>query len=186
MGAVSDPVERPNPAVDVHRLSPRTRAGRWQAEFPFGWDADDLVNRRQLLRWSVGVAGALFGMPGILARRGFARARTLGAPREIIAADDLEIDGVHYFDYPETDDHAILLRLDEDRYVAYGGICTHLSCEVYWDPEAHELLCPCHNGRFEPETGEVIAGPPPRPLPVIRLRNENGTIYALEEVTRDV
>lgn len=180
---MSDPVER---LTAVHRLSPTDRAGRWQAEFPFGWDADDLVNRRQLLRWSVGVAGALFGMTGILAGLGFARARSRGEPREIIAADALEIDGVHYFDYPNTDDHAILLRLDEDRFVAYGGICTHLSCEVYWDAEARELICPCHNGRFEPDTGEVIAGPPPRPLPIIRLRNENGTIVALEEVTRDV
>ncbi len=183
---MSDPVERPNPNVDIHRLSPRTRAGRWQAEFPFGWDADDLVGRRQLLRWSVGVAGALFGMTGLLAGLGFARARTRGEAKEIIAVDDVEIGGVHYFDYPDTDDHAILLRLDEDRFVAYNGICPHLACEVYWDAGAHELICPCHNGIFEPETGEVIAGPPPRPLPVIRLNIDNGVVVALEEVTRDV
>jgi Rieske Fe-S protein len=188
MGAVSDKVERPNPIVDVPRLSPRTRAGRWQAEFPFGWDADDLVNRRQMLRWSVGVAGTLFAMTGLLAGLGFARARTRGEPKAIIAADRIEVGGVHYFDYPGTDvkDRAILLRLEENRYVAYNRVCTHLSCEVYWDPEAGEIHCPCHNGRFQPETGEVIAGPPPRPLPVIRLRNEGGTIYAVEEVTRNV
>jgi hypothetical protein len=34
-------------------LSDRTRDERWQVEFPFGWDADELVSRRQLLRWSV-------------------------------------------------------------------------------------------------------------------------------------
>jgi Rieske Fe-S protein len=34
---------------------------------------------------------------------------------------------------------------------------------------------------FHPETGDVLAGPPPRPLPKIELREENGTIYAVSE-----
>lgn len=167
---------------DQQRLSNRTRAERWQVEFPYAWDADDLVSRRQLLRWSVGVAGALFAMTSLLAGLGFARARRRGEVEEIIAADDIAVGGVHYFEYPDTDEHAILLRLDDDRYVAYSGICTHLACEVYWEPESHELICPCHNGVFDPETGDAIAGPPVRPLPTIELREQDGTIYAVEEV----
>lgn len=162
-------------------LSNRIPSERWQVEFPYHWDADELVGRRQMLRWSVGVAGALFAMTGLLAGLGFVRARTRGEERELIAVDDLPVGGVHYFDYPEEDEFAVLLRLEEDRFVAYSGICTHLACEVYWVPEENELICPCHNGRFEPTTGEVIAGPPPRPLPRIRLENRNGKIYALEQ-----
>lgn len=166
---------------DDRRLSNRSRAERWQVEFPYEWDADELVGRRQLLRWSVGVAGALFAMTSLLAGLGFARSRQRGEEQAIIAADEVEVGGVHYFNYPESNEFAVLLRLDEERYVAYSGVCTHLSCEVYWEPDEHELLCPCHNGRFEPETGEVIAGPPSRRLPRIRLENRNGTIYALEQ-----
>lgn len=162
-------------------LSNRNRDERWQVDFPFGWDADDLVGRRQLLRWSVGVAGALFAMTGLLAGLGFARSRSRGEEQEVIAADELDVGGVHYFKYPESNEFAVLLRLEEDRFVAYSGICTHLSCEVYWAPEENQLICPCHNGRFEPETGEVIQGPPSRRLPRIRLENRNGKIYALEQ-----
>jgi len=164
-------------------ISNRRRNERWEVEFPYGWGADELVGRRQLLRWSVGAAGALFAMTGLLAGLSFARSRRRGETQQIIAAADLPVGGVHYFDYPGDGDHAILLRLDEQRFVAYSGICTHLSCEVYWDAGKGELICPCHNGKFDPASGDVIAGPPPRPLPYIRLRQENGMIYALEEVT---
>jgi len=166
---------------DARHLSNRDRAERWQAEFPYGWDADDLVGRRQLLRWSVGVAGALFGMTSVLAGLGFVRARRRGEARDIIAADQIAVGEAHYFKYPE-DDHAILLRLGEDRYVAYNGICTHLSCEVYWDANERQLICPCHNGLFDAESGDVVAGPPPRPLPKIELEHRNGMIVALHEV----
>lgn len=164
------------------RLSNRNREERWQVEFPYGWDADDLVGRRQMLRWSVGVSGALFAMTSLLAGLGFARARRRGEVQEVIAADSLAVGEAHYFEYPETDEHAILLRLEENRYVAYNGICTHLACEVYWESERRELICPCHNGIFDPDTGDVIAGPPPRPLPRIELEERDGIIYAIEEV----
>lgn len=163
-------------------LSNRSRMTRWRAEFPYEWDADDLVSRRQLLRWSVGVAGALFAMTSLLAGLGFARAQRRGERREVIGVDDVAVGQAHYFEYPEDGEHAILLRLDEDRYVAYSGICTHLSCEVYWNPDSRELICPCHNAYFEAETGEIIAGPPPRPLPRIELDEQDGTIFAVEEV----
>lgn len=169
-------------------LSNRTSEGRWQVEFPYEWDADDLVNRRQILRWSVGVAGALFAMTGLLAGLGFTRAKRRGGTRALVAASEVPVNGVHYFDYPDSGNAkelGVLLRLGEDRFVAYSGVCTHLSCEVYWDPDQHELICPCHNGRFQPETGEVIAGPPPRPLPVIHIENRNGTIYAVGEEESD-
>jgi len=35
--------------------------GRWRSEFPYQWDADDLVSRRELLHFAVLTSGALFG-----------------------------------------------------------------------------------------------------------------------------
>ena len=40
--------------------------------------------------------------------------------------------------------------------------CTHLGCSLRLVGE--QLVCPCHGGRFSLR-GEVLAGPPPRPLP---------------------
>lgn len=45
-----------------------------------------------------------------------------------------------------------------------SNICTHLGCGVRWDRDARAFLCPCHDGRFDLK-GDVISGPPPRPLP---------------------
>jgi Rieske Fe-S protein len=164
------------------RASARSRDDRWRVEFPFGWDADDLVSRRQLLRWSVWASGALFASTGVLAALGYVRARGRGGRRAIVEAASVPVGGVHYFNYPGPDDHAILLRLDDTRFVAYSGKCTHLSCAVYWSAPRHRLLCPCHDGVFHPETGDVLAGPPPRPLPRITITNEDGMLYALEEL----
>ncbi len=49
------------------------------------------------------------------------------------------------------------------------GVCTHLGCIPLWKPEGSEdvkapyLHCPCHGGLYTP-WGDVIGGPPPRPL----------------------
>jgi Rieske Fe-S protein len=32
---------------------------------------------------------------------------------------------------------------------------------------------------FDPATGEVVAGPPPRPLPKVLLREDGGQIWAV-------
>jgi Rieske Fe-S protein len=86
--------------------------------------------------------------------------------------------------YPGPEDHAILLRLGANRFVAFSGKCTHLSCAVYWNAEMGKLRCPCHDGLFDPETGGVLAGPPQRPLPSIALREQDGMLYAAGETLR--
>jgi Rieske Fe-S protein len=61
--------------------------------------------------------------------------------------------------------------------IAMSGECTHLACPVHLravqlaqgkdqekaDASAPPLVCPCHGGKFS-ATGEVLDGPPPRPL----------------------
>jgi len=45
-------------------------------------------------------------------------------------------------------------------------------------PELGQLKCPCHNGYFEISEGRPTAGPPRRPLPVVKLVVRDGGIYA--------
>ncbi len=156
---------------------------RWAAEFPYDWDADDVVSRRQLLRLAVLASGALFAATGLLAGLGFARARSRGTRQQIVRAADVPAGSVHYFNYPNHDSQALLLHLNEGPFVAYSGKCTHLSCAVYWDAAQGRLLCPCHEGEFSPQTGDVVAGPPTRPLPKIVLEQQDGVLYALKEIT---
>ena len=167
--------------VEGEPLSNHTSAGRWGVPFPYEWDADDLVSRRQVLRWAVGASGALFVVTAGIAGLSLLPERRFGGAHPIIHARDLAVGDVHYFTYPGRTDQAILLRLSERRFAAYSGKCTHLSCAVYWEKERGLLRCPCHEGVFDPETGGVLAGPPPRPLPKIALEERDGVLYATGE-----
>lgn len=63
---------------------------------------------------------------------------------------------------------------------AFGAVCTHLGCIAYWKPEDNVVFCPCHLGKFDPNTGAVISGPPPSPLPMIDISVKEGAVYALK------
>lgn len=58
---------------------------------------------------------------------------------------------------------AVLVNTAEGTLLALSAVCTHLTCTVRYDGETGTLFCPCHNGRFD-LGGNVLSGPPPRPL----------------------
>lgn len=60
---------------------------------------------------------------------------------------------------------------------AYSAVCTHFACICKWNPESGMIECPCHDGFFRPEDGEVISGPPPRPLDPIKHFVQDGILY---------
>jgi Rieske Fe-S protein len=64
----------------------------------------------------------------------------------------------------------VFLVWDGDRTVrALSATCTHLGCQVRWDRAAKHFQCPCHGGAYNP-IGQVVAGPPPRPLATLETR----------------
>lgn len=63
---------------------------------------------------------------------------------------------------------ALLLLTADGAYKAFSAVCTHLTCTVGFDATRGTILCPCHNGRFD-LNGEVISGPPPKPLETLRV-----------------
>lgn len=60
-------------------------------------------------------------------------------------------------------------------FVAFSKVCTHLGCLVEYDKGLRKLICPCHAGTFDLE-GNVLSGPPPRPLPAIPLKVEGDLV----------
>lgn len=58
---------------------------------------------------------------------------------------------------------AVLIHTLEGEFRAFSAICTHLTCTVFYEGDTETIFCPCHNGRFD-LAGNVISGPPPRPL----------------------
>jgi quinol---cytochrome c reductase iron-sulfur subunit, bacillus type len=62
-----------------------------------------------------------------------------------------------------------------DPYVL-SNVCTHLACRVTWKEDKSEYVCPCHDGLFNIQ-GEVVGGPPPKPLVHYPTKIEDGTLY---------
>ena len=60
--------------------------------------------------------------------------------------------------------------------IALPAICTHLHCILEWDEKNRRLLCPCHRGAFD-LNGNVLSGPPPRPLERLSVMVKGGHIY---------
>lgn len=64
-------------------------------------------------------------------------------------------------------------------FTVLSNICTHLGCRVRWVDDRDGFFCPCHNAIFGPE-GEVVQGPPPRPLDRFEVMVEDGQLLFRE------
>ena len=155
------------------------RPVRWRPEFPYHWDVDDLVSRRELLHFAVFTSGALFVATGILAALGLTRRLSPTPVLPITRASQVPEGQAVYFQYPGLEDQAMLVHLPGGQFVAYSQKCTHLSCAVFYQQGEARLFCPCHEGSFSPDSGDPIAGPPRRRLPRIVLRRDGDVISAV-------
>jgi cytochrome b6-f complex iron-sulfur subunit len=71
----------------------------------------------------------------------------------------------------------VVIRRDETHYHAVAATCTHSGvCLVAWDPARRQLVCPCHRGVFD-LYGNVVSGPPPRPLATREVVVKDGDVY---------
>ena len=78
--------------------------------------------------------------------------------------------------YRERSRETVFLVWDGGQSVhALSATCTHLGCQVRWDAESTHFRCPCHGGVFDAR-GQVVEGPPPRPLDSVETRIDAGTV----------
>ena len=57
----------------------------------------------------------------------------------------------------------LLVRTPDGELRAFNAICTHLDCTVQYKADTSQIWCACHNGMYD-LAGNVVSGPPPRPL----------------------
>jgi len=69
----------------------------------------------------------------------------------------------------------IVVRTAEGEIRAFSAVCSHLDCTVQFKADTSQLWCACHNGTYD-LAGNVVSGPPPRPLVrfEVHLRGEPG------------
>jgi menaquinol-cytochrome c reductase iron-sulfur subunit len=72
--------------------------------------------------------------------------------------------------YRERSRETVFLVWNGAREVkVFSATCTHLGCQVLWDSSSKHFNCPCHGGVYG-ANGEVLDGPPPRPLATMDAR----------------
>jgi Rieske Fe-S protein len=150
----------------------------WREEFSVRGDVERYVSRRQFGKFLVLTSLGMFvGNLWILVKSWLRREPVY--PRlEIGRAEEIPIGGVRLFRYPGPQDSCILIRPDEDTFVAFSQKCTHLSCAVTYSAATDRFECPCHQGFFAARNGRAIAGPPKRPLPKILLERRGDSLVA--------
>jgi thiosulfate dehydrogenase [quinone] large subunit len=74
-------------------------------------------------------------------------------------------------------DPAVLVRLGQQKVVAFSRVCTHAGCLVGYDPQSRILYCPCHGAEFDPARGaRPVAGPAPTALPRVAVAIRGGKV----------
>jgi thiosulfate dehydrogenase [quinone] large subunit len=80
------------------------------------------------------------------------------------------------FSDPATGNPAWVVHPSASTFVAFSAVCTHAGCPVQYDAGSVQFVCPCHGGAYDARTGQVLAGPPPSPLPRIPIRVVDGQL----------
>ena len=101
------------------------------------------------------------------------RAGSDAAAKVTISGKDLPEGEAKFFEFAGVS--AVLIRKRDGDVAAYSAVCTHLGCIVQWQKDRQEFLCPCHAGRFS-SAGEVLGGPPPKPLVRLPFSVADGNI----------
>jgi nitrite reductase/ring-hydroxylating ferredoxin subunit len=163
---------------------------KWREDFPYESEADDVITRREFIRFLGVVSGGLAVGNGVLLANVLLGEEQPGARVDVCAADALQPGAWLVFRYPDDHTPAILIHRESGEWVSFLQKCPHLSCPVAYEPATEQrgehLSCHCHNGSFEIETGRGATGPPRelRPLRRVLLAQEDGRIVAtgLQEI----
>ncbi len=160
----------------------RSATASFQAEFPYQRDEEAQVTRREFCNFLFLTSSVLFvGAAGFAGKLAYDKSvdKTFRAMK-IEGADTIAPGSSLNFSYPSEDDTAILIRAYDGQYYAFDQKCTHLTCPVYYSKKNDRLECPCHDGGFDVHTGNVLYGPPPRPLDRIQIEmRDGGEVWAV-------
>ena len=153
---------------------------------PVGYFEGESMTRRKVFAVAGQALGGLAGAAIVLPALGFAVAPIFDKPEEDWQAVGPEDDFVPETYVPrvitivqgigEAGKSTVYVRrgstdLGEDpaSYIAISTRCAHLGCPVRFVQAAGNFICPCHGGVYGFQ-GEVIGGPPVRPLDRFQTR----------------
>lgn len=150
----------------------------WKQDFPINRSEANQVSRRDFAKLLAVVSGGMVAGNAVIAGKALSDNDEINYEKQIVCTkNDIPTGGTKSFVLPHENIPYILVRTEQEEYYAYEQKCTHLSCAVYYKPGTGKIECPCHNGWFDVKTGEVLQGPPPRPLKKLEVIIEGENIF---------
>lgn len=156
----------------------------WKKDFPYQRTGATEVSRRDFAKFLCLVSGGLAFGNGVVAVNANMSPEKNVEEQKVCNKKDIPVGGTKSFVLEGSKIPYILIHLENGGFRAYEQKCTHLSCAVYYKPNTGKIECPCHNGWFDAETGEVLQGPPPRPLPKLEVIVKGEELYVKSFIHR--
>lgn len=140
-------------------------------------DEMDEISRRKFLTTMLGLTGSAIALSLATPLAGYALAPAMkkekvefieiGSIANFKTGEPIKVD----FEFTKKDGwvetkqkrSVWVVKKDENNITVFSPNCTHLGCGYNWDAASKQFKCPCHGAVFSMD-GEIIAGPPPRPL----------------------
>jgi menaquinol-cytochrome c reductase iron-sulfur subunit len=135
-------------------------------------------SRRQMMILGTGVGASVIGLMlsapalGFLLSPLFIQRRTVwvtvgpidrvpvGTPTPLVA----HIPAEQGWPVPSEPRIVYVVKKADGKLHTFANICTHMQCDVHWQPSLNQFVCPCHGGLYDID-GQNVGGPPPQPLP---------------------
>jgi len=152
-----------------------------EVDFPIERVEAEHVSRREFAKFLCLVSGGMtVGSGWVAVKDRLIPPFRLQGEARVCRTSEVPIGGTHAFTVPGSKTPFILIHLNDGSWRAYEQKCTHLSCAVFYQPQADKIQCPCHHGWFDARTGNVLQGPPPRPLPRLEVTIREDSVYVSE------
>lgn len=165
--------------------SDKEKIPNWKSDFPIQQSEATHISRREFAKFLCMLSGGMALGNGAIVIKSFAfPAQPLAGEHFVCHRQEVRVGEMKQFVIKgKLEVPYILIHLAENEWRAFEQKCTHLSCAVLYRADLHKIECPCHHGFFDPNTGVVLQGPPPRPLPRLEVVIKDDQIFvkALEE-----
>jgi Rieske Fe-S protein len=150
------------------------------------------ISRRDFIKGTAavvgGLIGALIGIPSVafLLSPGMKSGAKTDAVIALGPLENYPVGVPTRFDFTQTKVNGwertainyglYVVRKNESEVRVFSDVCTHLGCRVSWHADQEHYISPCHDGHFD-ILGNVISGPPPRPLDEFVTKIEGGELF---------
>lgn len=153
--------------------------------------SDKEISRRDFIMGTAAVIGGLIGAVIAIPSIGFLLSPALRAEDDSETIDLGPLENyplgvptrfettrtrVNGWERTATNYGLFVVKKSDTEVRVFSDICTHLGCRVSWYADQKHYISPCHDGHFD-IIGNVVSGPPPRPLDEYITKIENGNLF---------